>query len=92
MALGVPLKGIRQLPLAVLTSWSWAFSTHRTVDYTSVALPVAVRSVIVRVGVGCTRTRLEKRGSRFVRNASFWVVTNRAGTLILADVASIEEF
>lgn len=92
MALGVPLKGIRQLLLAVLTSWSWAFSTHTTVNDTSVALPVAIRSVIVRVGVGCTCTRLEKRGSRFVRNALFWVVTNRAGTLIIADVASIEEF
>ena len=92
MALGVPLKGIRQLLLAVVTSWSWAFSTHTTVDYTSVALPVAVRSVIVRVGIGYTCTRLEKCGSRLVRNALFWVVTNRAGTLILADVASIEEF
>lgn len=92
MALGVPLRGTRRLSLAVLACRSRAFSTHATVDYTSVALPVAIRSAIIREGVGCTRTWLKKRGSRSARNALSWVVANRAGTLMIAGVAVIKKF
>ena len=88
----VPLSDVRQLPLAVLARRSRTFGTHTTVDDTSVALPVAIRSVVVRVSVGCTCTRLEKAGSGSVRNALLWVVADRAGTLVAAGVAVVEEF
>lgn len=87
----VPLRHIRQLPLAVLACRSGALRTHTAVDHTSVALPVAIRSVVVRVGVCCARARLEKGGSRSVGNILFWVVADRAGTFVTACVTVVEE-
>ena len=88
----MPLRDVGQLPLAVLARRSRAFGTHTTINDTSVALAVAIRCVVVRVSVGCTCTWLEKAGSRSVRNALLWVVANRAGTLVAAGVAVVEEF
>ena len=88
----MPLRDVGQLPLAVLARRSRTFGTHTTVDDASVALPVAIRSVVVGVSVGCTCTRLEKAGGRSVRNALLGVVANRTGTLVAAGVAVIEEF
>ena len=89
----VPLRREgRELPLAVLAGRSGAFGTHTAVDHTTVALPVAVRGVIVRVGVGCTCTRLEKWGSGTVGNALFRVVANRARTFVTTGVTVVEEF
>ncbi len=87
----MPLESIGQLPLAVLSCWSWAFGTHAAVDHTGVTLPIAVGIIIVRVGVGCTCTGLEKGRSRSVRNPLFWVIANGAGTLVAACVAIVEE-
>ena len=86
----MPLGDVRQLPLAVLARRSGTFGTHTTIDDTSVALPVAIRSVVVRVSVGCTCTWLEKAGSRSVRNALLGVVANRAGALVAAGVPVVE--
>lgn len=84
-------RHFRQLALTVLTGRSRTFGTHTTVDHTTVALPVAIRSVIVRVGVGCTSTRLEKGCSRSIRNALFRIVANWTGTLVTAGMAVVEE-
>ena len=81
----------RQLALAVLAGRSRTFGAHTTVDHTTVALPVAIRSVIVRVGVGCTCTRFEKGCSRSVRNALFRIVANWTGTLVTAGMTVVEE-
>ena len=87
----MPLGDIRQLPFAVLTCRSRASSTHTTIDHASVALPVAVCRIVVRVSVSRASTWLKKVGSRSVRNTLFGVVANRAGTLVTAGVAVVEE-
>lgn len=76
----------------MLTCWSRAWSTHATIYDTSVALLVAVRSIIVWVGVCGACTRFEKGGSRPVWDVLFWIVADRAGTLIAAGVSVFEEF
>ena len=80
-----------QLALAGLAGRSRTFGTHTTVDHTTVALSVAIRSVIVRVGVGCTCARFEKGRSRSVRNALFRIIANWAGTLVTAGMTVVEE-
>ena len=77
---------------STLTRWSRAFRTHTTFDHTRIALPVAVRSIVVRVSVRRTSARCEKGSSRSVWDTLFWVVANRAGTLIFTGVAVVEEF
>ena len=88
----MPLGDARQLPLAVLARRSGTVGAHATVDDTRVALPVAVRGVVVGVSVGRPLTRLEEAGSRSVGDALLRVVAYRAGTLVAAGVAVVEEF
>ena len=60
-------------------------------NHTSVALAVAIGSIIVRVGVGCTCTRFEKGGSRSIWDVLFRVVANGAGTFVIASMIVVEE-
>lgn len=86
-------RGTRQqLALSVLACRSRTSGTHATINHTGVALPVAIGGVVVGVGVCCTGARLEKWGSRTVGDALFRVVADRAGTLVTAGVAVVEEF
>ena len=84
-------QGNKVRKYAYLACGSWARRTHTAINYTSVALAVAIGSVIVRVGVGCTCTRFEKGGSRSIWDVLFRVVANRAGTLVTASVIVVEE-
>ena len=71
---------IRHLPLPMLACRSRTFGTHTAVDNTSVALPVAIRRVVVGIGVRCAGARFEKGGRGAVGHALFWVVADWTGT------------
>ena len=64
----------------MLACRSRTFGTHTAVDDTSVALPVAIRRVVVGEGVGCAGARFEKGGRGAVGHALFWVVADWTGT------------
>ena len=83
---------VGQLPLAVLARRSRTFGTYTAVDDAAVALVVAVRSVVVGICVGGACTWLEKAGRRSVGDVLLGVIADRAGTLVGAGVAVVEEF
>ena len=88
----VPPRGAGQLPLAVLAGRRGAFGTYAAVDDAAVALAVAVGQIVLGVGVSGAGARLEKGRRGSVGDALFWVVAYRAGTLVRACVACVEEF
>ena len=74
------LRHIRQFPLPMLACRSRTFGAHTAVNDPSVALAVAIRRVVVGVGVGCAGARFEKGGRGAVGHALFWVVADWTGT------------
>ena len=73
-------KHINHLPLPMLPCRSRTFRAHTTINDTSVALPVAIRLVVVGVRIRCAGAGFEKGGRGAVGHALFWVVADWSGT------------
>ena len=73
-------RHISHLPLPMLPCRSRTFGTHTAINDTSITLPIAIRLVVVGVGISCAGAGFEKGGRGAVGHALFWVVADWSGT------------